>query len=131
MFFSEGLEIDYKWFDARNITPRFEFGFGLTYSTFDLSRLRVRAEHVKDTTSVVKTNEAHEGKHGLYDVVYVAEVDVTNTGKVRAAAVPQLYVTFPDDDQPRSLRGYAKVHLKPGETKTAKMPLVSRSQVGS
>lgn len=124
--FNEGPYIDYKWFDKKDITPRFEFGFGLTYSTFELSHLKVKAEHRKDKTSIVETNEKHEGKHGLYDVLYVATVDVKNTGKVAAAAVPQLYLTLPSDDQPRSLRGYAKVHLKPGETKTVEFPLVSR-----
>lgn len=125
MYFSEGLAIDYKWFDNHNITPRFEFGFGLTYSTFALSDLTLKAEHRPDTTSVVKTNEPHAGEYGLYDVLYVATVKVANTGAARAAAVPQLYMTYPCDDQPRHLRGYAKVPLDPGGAAAVEFPLVS------
>jgi beta-glucosidase len=88
--YTERLAIDYKWFDTHDIEPRWEFGFGLSYTTFKLSDLGVEARHepVKDT--VQPTNEAHEGEHDLYDTVYVAHVTVENTGDREGKEVAQL-----------------------------------------
>ncbi len=87
--FDEKLAIDYKWFDAQGHTPRYEFGYGLSYTTFELSDLRVRAEHHKDT-AIHKTAEAHIGSLELYDTLYVVRVDVRNTGERDGSEVPQL-----------------------------------------
>ncbi|KAJ7120054.1 beta-glucosidase [Mycena epipterygia] len=52
--YTEGVNIDYKWFDAKNITPRFEFGFGMSYTTFAYSELK---------TSYVPQWRREEGHH--------------------------------------------------------------------
>lgn len=87
--FDEKLAIDYKWFDAHNIVPRYEFGHGLSYTTFELTDLRVHPEHHKDET-IHQTAEKHIGPLELYDTLYVARVEVRNTGERDGAEVPQL-----------------------------------------
>jgi beta-glucosidase len=61
------LAIDYKWFDKWNIQPRFKFGFGLSYTSFEMFGMKVeeRYEAVQDT--VQPTNEKYDGKADLYD----------------------------------------------------------------
>ncbi|OCF31533.1 hypothetical protein I316_06732 [Kwoniella heveanensis BCC8398] len=118
-FFGERLAIDYKWYDQHNITPRFEFGHGLSYTTFEMSSLNIEEKWIEDPDTIQKTNEAYDGHHGLYDILYVARVNVTNTGKVLGAEVAQLYMTYPSsekDQPPKHLRGYSKVYLYPGQT---------------
>ena len=91
--FTESTLIDYRWFSAHNITPRFEFGYGLSYSSFNYSNIAVTEVTIPDNTTVQKTNEPFEGSDGtnsLYDVILTVTADVTNTGNVSASEVAQL-----------------------------------------
>ena len=91
--FTESTLIDYRWFSAHNSTPRFEFGLGLSYSTFGYSDIGVMEVNIADNTSVQRTNEPFEGFDGtnsLYDVILQVTADVTNTGAVSASEVAQL-----------------------------------------
>lgn len=58
--FSEGVFFDYRHFDAKNITPRFEFGFGLSYTTFSYGNLSVKRAADADTDELL-TGEIREG----------------------------------------------------------------------
>ncbi|PWN53015.1 putative beta-glucosidase [Violaceomyces palustris] len=129
--FTEKLLVDYKWFDAKNITPRYEFGYGLSYSNFTYGdELRVESNYERDSTSVQKTAEKFsreviaEGE-SVYDIHLTASVEVTNSGDVKASEVVQLYVGFPEssNEPPRLLRGFEKLSLASGETGTAKFNL--------
>jgi len=96
--YDEGLFVGYRWFDKKGIKPTFPFGFGLSYTTFELSDL-----------------EGDMEDDGLY--VYLV---VDNTGDVAGAAVPMIFLTFPDSvkDYPiRLFKGFDKVWLEPGESK--------------
>ncbi|KAK4699050.1 beta-glucosidase, partial [Phenoliferia sp. Uapishka_3] len=124
--FTEGVFIDYKWFDAKNITPRYEFGFGLSYSTFKFSDATVKSDYAADSDYVQKTNEVLSGGGDLYDQLYTVGVTVENTGDIVAAEVAQVYLTFPSNvtNQPiRLLRGFCKETYNAGESKTLTFPL--------
>jgi hypothetical protein len=101
--YKEGVLVGYRWYDANNLTPAFPFGFGLSYTSFKFSHLRV-ATDVGGTLPLTIT------------------LDVTNTGRRSGLAVPQLYLGLPQPSAdvvqpPKQLRGVAKVELKPGETR--------------
>jgi beta-glucosidase len=97
--YSEGLEIGYRWFQAEGIQPLFGFGFGLSYTTFDIAEVSVNAP---DTANGPVTVTA----------------SVTNTGPVAGAEVVQVYLGVPVEGQPpKRLVGFQKVFVEPGESK--------------
>ena len=113
-FDNESLEVTYEYFhgyryvDRNDATPEFPFGFGLSYTSFAIERLR-----------------ASQIQAGAGDVVRFS-VDVTNTGTRTGVEVVQLYVNYPDSVVPRAereLKGFARVFLEPGETQTVEIPL--------
>jgi beta-glucosidase len=114
--FDEGVFIDYRAFDASNIEPRFEFGFGLSYTTFAFVNLTVAP--VNGSPSEYPTGQVIPGgQSDLWDTVATATVTVTNTGAVTGQEVAQLYLHNPVEGQPmRQLRGFEKVMLQPGES---------------
>ncbi|RMJ21173.1 hypothetical protein PHISP_07955 [Aspergillus sp. HF37] len=126
--FTEGVYIDYRAFDESDIEPRFEFGFGLTYTSFEYSNLKIQNTVDPSTLSALPVGHIIPGGHAdLWDTIATVAADVTNTGDVVAAEVGQLYVTIPDRHQPmRQLRGFDKVAVRPGETKTLEFELRRR-----
>lgn len=117
--FTEGVYVDYRWFDAKNITPRYEFGYGLSYTTFDYGTVDVKATNASALGSKYATGTLGlGGQQDLFDEVIQVTTSVSNTGAVEGAEVAQLYVTFPDEaEQPvRVLRGFEKVDIQPGQS---------------
>lgn len=119
--FTEGVYVDYRDFDARNATPRFEFGFGLSYTSFEYSELSVDAPALSASFDIDTTSDGE----GLWDVVATAQATVTNTGLVEGAEVAQLYLAIPDSP-PKQLRGFDKVTLSPGESAPVHFELTKR-----
>lgn len=81
--YTEKLLIDYRWFDAKNITPRFEFGFGLSYTTFDYSYLNIQPSSkplLSVGISLKKKASMVQDPVGLYDSVYTVTFNVKNVG---------------------------------------------------
>ncbi len=110
--YQEGVFVGYRYYDAKEMPVAFPFGFGLSYTSFAYSGLRI------DKTEI-----------GENDTVRVS-VDVTNTGDVEGKEIVQLYISDKTGACRRPLRelkGYEKVSLKPGETKTVDFTLDYRS----
>jgi beta-glucosidase len=109
--YAEGLYVGYRWYDKKKIEPRFPFGFGLSYTTFEIKKAAVTSTTGDDNFTV--------------------SADVTNTGSKDGATVAQLYVrSLPGEkiDRPiQELKGFARVDLHPGETKTVTIPLNKRA----
>jgi beta-glucosidase len=105
--YAEGIYVGYRGFDKKQIDPRFPFGYGLSYTKFAMANMKI----------------ANNGS--TYDVA----VDVTNSDSQRAgAAVVQLYVRPLESaiDRPvQELKGFRRVELMAGETKTVTIPLNS------
>lgn len=117
--FSEGNYIDYKYFDKYNITPRYEFGYGLSYTTFEFSTAVTVSPNTTALAQSYATGDLAIGGHeDLWDVVATVSSSVSNTGSIAGAEVAQLYVQFPDaaDEPVRQLRGFQKLTIQPGES---------------
>ena len=110
--YAEGLYVGYRWYDARKMSVRFPFGFGLSYTTFEYSNLRLSAEKL-DADGTLEVS-----------------MDVTNTGKFGAKEIVQLYVASAHDGVSRpvqELKGFEKVYVAPGKTETVTMALDRRA----
>ena len=110
--YAEGVFVGYRWTDKKKITPEFAFGHGLSYTTFELSSLRASGDL--------------SGENGTMTFT----VNVKNTGSREGAEVVQLYVH--DDkasvERPyKELKGFAKVSLKPGESKDVEISIDRRA----
>jgi beta-glucosidase len=110
--YGEGLFIGYRYYDARQAPVLFPFGYGLSYTLFKYSNLKVSSQTFKDVDGVT------------------VSLDVTNTGKVAGKEIVQVYVHDQKSSLQRpekELKGFAKVDLQPGETKTVSIPLDFRA----
>ncbi|KAI1442068.1 glycoside hydrolase family 3 protein [Annulohypoxylon stygium] len=111
--FKEGLFIDYRRFDQEGIEPRYEFGYGISYTNFTYSDIFVDGR----PTSGPATGEiVPGGPADLWETVLTVTVTITNTGEVQGAEVAQLYVGFPESagSPPKQLRGFEKLALESG-----------------
>jgi beta-glucosidase len=105
--YSEGLLVGYRWYDAKKIRPLYPFGFGLSYTSFRYSKLRM----VPTSTGVTM------------------QVTLTNSGTRAGAEAVQVYVSAPSTagEPPKSLAGYTKLTLQAGETRTVSIPVGNRA----
>lgn len=123
--FSEGVFHDYKYFDKHNIEPRYEFGFGLSYTTFTLSNISVQHTPGANTSEYPSGAVTAGGQSDLWDVIVSVSVNVRNTGALPGAEVVQLYVGIPGGPA-KQLRGFEKIALQPGEPWTVTFKLTRR-----
>ncbi|KAF4301013.1 putative beta-glucosidase 1 protein [Botryosphaeria dothidea] len=124
--FTEGVYIDYKAFDKDGIEPRFEFGYGLSYSEFEYSNIQVSSLDGNTDTFPSEDVAIVQGGHpALWDVLFNVTAEIENIGNYTASEVAQLYVGIPTGPV-RQLRGFDKVATEPGQKVTATFPLKRR-----
>jgi len=121
--YSEGLYIDYRWFDKNSITPRYEFGFGLSYTTFTYSALSVGTP--TSTGGSAPTGPGSSLSSWLHDNWVTVTFVVANSGKVAGTEIPQLYISPPSSaNSPVSqLRGFDNIQLAVGASSTVTINL--------
>ncbi|KOS23202.1 putative beta-glucosidase M [Escovopsis weberi] len=115
--FTEGVYVDYRDFDAKNITPRYEFGYGLSYTTYSYSSLAVGRSR--------RLFSARHSGESLWSWAVTVSASVTNTGSRPGWEIAQLYLAIPNSP-PKQLRGFDKVGLQPGESATVRFQLMNR-----
>jgi beta-glucosidase len=103
--YDEGLKVGYKWYDAENKPVLFPFGYGLSYTTYQYSDLKIDAGQEPTVSFVVK-----------------------NTGARPGAEIAEVYVALPAaaGEPPKRLAGWSKVLLNPGESKQVSLPVNAR-----
>lgn len=110
--YGEGLYIGYRYYDAKQMPVLFPFGYGLSYTSFEYSNVKVSSKTFKDVDGLT------------------ISLDITNTGDLPGAEIVQVYVHDRESELARpekELKGFAKVNLQPGETKKVSIPLDFRS----
>lgn len=110
--YREGIYVGYRYYDTKEMPVAYPFGYGLSYTTFAYSDLRLDKETMTDS-----------------DTLHVS-FDITNTGSVAGKEIVQLYIrdlTGSTNRPLKELKGFEKVSLEPGETKTVTIELDYRS----
>ena len=123
--FEEGVYIDYRDFDAHGKSPRYEFGFGLSYTTFNFTNLTVEGVPNANTGEWPTGNISMGGQVDLWDPIINVTATVGNTGGVVGAEVAQLYLGIPNAPK-KQLRGFEKLTLAPDNSTTAVFELTRR-----
>ncbi|NOX65948.1 MAG: beta-glucosidase, partial [Chlorobi bacterium] len=110
-FYKEGIYVGYRYYDSFNVPTAYEFGFGMSYTTFDYSDLKLSSNSFSSTMKITVT--------------------VKNTGKVAGKEIVQLYLSAPttEIEKPeQELKGFAKTRLlKPGESQQLSFELDEKS----
>jgi beta-glucosidase len=107
-YYSEGIFVGYRWYDANGIQPLFPFGHGLSYTRFDYSALKVQRD----------------------DDGLEVSFRVRNVGQVKGAEVPQVYLGPPNPAPvpmaPKQLAGFERIELGPGKSEKVKLHIGAR-----
>lgn len=118
--YQEGVFIGYRYYDKKKMDVLFPFGYGLSYTDFTYSNMKVtvNGKNAADVDMIKETDEI------------VVSADITNTGNCDGAEIVQLYIKNPvvyEIRPEKELRDFAKVFLKAGETKTVTFTLNARA----
>ena len=110
--YEEGIFVGYRYYEKKKLEVLFPFGYGMSYTSWNYSNLKVDKETMKDTD------------------VLIVSLDITNTGSVVGKEIVELYVSDVEcsvSKAVKELKGFNKVSCAPGETKTVVFTLTKRS----
>ena len=110
--YAEGVFVGYRYYEKKRLPVAYPFGFGLSYTSWQYSNLRLDKTQMRDTDTLT------------------VQLDVTNTGRLPGQEIVELYVGNAPASVPRpikELRGFAKVFCAPGQTETVTFTLDKRS----
>lgn len=110
--YREGVFVGYRYYDTKDIQPLFPFGYGLSYTEFEYSDIKIDKKEISDNETVT------------------VSVKVKNIGSVEGKEIVQLYVKDVESTVQRpekELKGFEKIFLKPGEEKTVTFTLDKRA----
>ena len=99
--YKEGILVGYRWFDTKNIEPLYPFGYGLSYTNFEILNLNTNKDSYKE------------------DEIIEVTFEIKNIGDIDGKEVAQLYVSNPESSVERAaqeLKGFQKVFVKNGLT---------------
>jgi beta-glucosidase len=118
VIYKEGVFVGYRGYEHNGTKPLFPFGYGLSYTSFQYANV------------AIKPADASAKSNGISTPLYQVSFDVTNTGTREGADIAQVYVAEEHAKVPRpakELKGFARIELKPGETKTSTVTLDGRA----
>ena len=146
--YTDALNIDYRHFDSKGISPRFEFGsvllcylyaqliltflipfsFGLSYTTFAYSGLQIAKSIAKRQEAVAARKIPQGGDPALWKTSLTVSFTVKNTGSLPGHEVSQIYLGFPAaaGEPPKVLRGFKRTYLKNGASTKVTVELTRR-----
>ncbi|WP_373057335.1 glycoside hydrolase family 3 C-terminal domain-containing protein [Zunongwangia sp. H14] len=107
--YEEGILVGYRWFDTKNVEPLYPFGYGLSYTNFDILNARIDKAEAYSQGETINVS-----------------VDVENTGEMDGKEVVQLYVSKANSEVERAakeLKGFKKVMVPAGGFKTVTIEL--------
>lgn len=115
--YGEGIYVGYRYYDKKKMEPAYHFGYGCSYTTFEIHGLRIDAE-------VMDEMKQKDRLTGVDTVAFNDELNVTvtvkNTGNMAGSEVVQIYISDTDSTLPKpvkELKSFEKVYLQPGESK--------------
>jgi beta-glucosidase len=112
VYYEEGIYVGYRYFDTFGVDPLFPFGFGLSYTQFSFTNLKLNTDRIKKEED------------------FIVSVEIKNTGKMSGAEVIQVYITDIESSLERpekELCGFKKVFLEPNEQETVNITIKNKS----
>ncbi|WP_342749473.1 glycoside hydrolase family 3 C-terminal domain-containing protein [Zobellella taiwanensis] len=127
--YTENLEMGYRWYEANGVAPAFPFGFGLSYTRFAYSDLKLSKAFRSEYGPLMPPGKGRPAsamqKLAALVPVLTVEYTLTNTGERAGAEASQVYLMLPRQAQQPSKRlvGFEKVFLEPGESRRVRIEI--------